>query len=97
MFKQILLHKMKIHDHGLSPLLMQNSYSKLNMAIKTLSADRISKNFAGPIILLLGQIKIKIFSPHPTDKNCLQKFRITVKFPNFGHKKNFAVINLKST
>ena len=49
MFKQILLHKMKIHDHGLSPLLMQTSYSKLNMAIKTLSADRISIFFAGPI------------------------------------------------
>ena len=28
-FKSKLFHKTKIYDHGLSPLLMQNSYSKL--------------------------------------------------------------------
>ena len=37
---------MKIYDHGLSPLLMQNPYSKFILAIKTLPLDRFLKNFA---------------------------------------------------
>ena len=44
MFKSRILHKKKIYDHELSPLLMQNSYSKLVLALKMLS---ISKLFAG--------------------------------------------------
>ena len=36
MFNSRKLHKMKIYDHGLSPLLMQNPYSKCIFAIKTL-------------------------------------------------------------
>ena len=44
-----MLQKMKIYEHGLPPLLMQNPYSKFILAIKTLSDDRIFKIFAGPI------------------------------------------------
>ena len=39
----LILHKMKICDHGLSLLLMQNSYSKLILAVKMLSADRFTR------------------------------------------------------
>ena len=38
-----MLHKIKIYDHGLSPLLMQNPYSKIILVLKTLSIDRFSK------------------------------------------------------
>ena len=34
MFKSRKLHKRKIYDDGLSPLLMQNPYSKFILAIK---------------------------------------------------------------
>ena len=47
--------KYHFHDHGLSPLPMQNPYSKFILAIKTLSADRFS-NF---LQVLLGQTMIK--------------------------------------
>ena len=43
------LHKTKIYDHGLSPLIMQNPYSKFILAIKTLIFDRFSKKIAGPV------------------------------------------------
>ena len=45
---------MKIYDHGLPPLLMQNPYSKFILAIKTLSVDRFSKFLQ----VLLQQIEI---------------------------------------
>ena len=40
-----MMQKMKIHDHGLPPLLMQNPYLKFILAIKKLSVDRLSKLF----------------------------------------------------
>ena len=55
MIKSNLAHKMKICI-GLSPLLMQNSYLKLILAITTLSVDSFSKF----LLVLLGQIEIKI-------------------------------------
>ena len=48
------LHKMKICDHELSPLLMQNPYSKFTMILKTLSFDQIPKFWQ----VLLQQIEI---------------------------------------
>ena len=43
-----ILHEMKIHDYGISPLLMQNSYSKLIFDLKMLSVDEFNF-FEGPI------------------------------------------------
>ena len=44
-----MFQKMKIYGHGLPPLLIQNPYSKFILAIKTLSVDRFSEIFAGPM------------------------------------------------
>ena len=46
--------KMKIYDHGLLPLLMQNPYSKFILVIKMLPVDRFSKTLQP----LLRQIEI---------------------------------------
>ena len=43
------MHKTKIYYHGLSPLLMQNPYSKFILDIKTLVFDRFSNFYAGPV------------------------------------------------
>ena len=53
-FKSRMLHNMKIYDHVLSPLLMQNPYSKFILAINTLTVDRFSKCLQ----VLLRQIEI---------------------------------------
>ena len=42
MFKSKIKHEMKIHDHGLSPLLMENSFFKTHAAIKMFSVDNFS-------------------------------------------------------
>ena len=54
MFKYRMLHKMKIYDHKLPPLLMHNPYSKFILVIETLSVDRFSKFLQ----VLLQQIEI---------------------------------------
>ena len=68
---------MKIYDHGLYPLLLQNPYSKYILAIKKLSVDRFSKSLQ----VLLRQIEIymltrKYLTCPPSAKNSLRKFSI---------------------
>ena len=72
-----ILHKIKIHYHGLSPLLMQNSYFKLILAIKMLSVDRFSKFLQ----VLLRQVELirKLF-PALEQSSSLQKFTIRCQF-----------------
>ena len=77
MFKSKILHKIKIYDHELSPLLMQNPYSKFILAIKTLIFDRFKKKMQ----VVLRQIEIQIknrkdFPCLPAIKNSRQKFII---------------------
>ena len=54
----ILTFETKIYDNVLSPLPMQNPYSKFILAIKTLILDRFSKNLQ----VLLRQIEIQMLS-----------------------------------
>ena len=75
---------MKIYYHGLSPLLMQNPYSKFIFDIKTLVFDRFSKFLQ----VLFQQIEIKLlnrkhFPCLSTDKNSRQKFIIRSQFLHF--------------
>ena len=43
LFKSTKLPELKVCDHGLSPLPMQNPYSKLILGIKSLFVNRFSK------------------------------------------------------
>ena len=52
------MHKTKNYYHGLSPLLMQNPYSKFILDIKTLVFDRFSKNLQ----VFLRQIEIQLLN-----------------------------------
>ena len=79
MFKSKLLQKTKIynHDFDLPPLLMQNTYTKFILAIKTLIFDRFSKVLQA----LLRQIETQMpnknyFSCPPANENSRQKFII---------------------
>ena len=57
---------MKINGNILSPLLLQNSYSKLIMAIKTLSVDKFS-NF---VQILLTHLNLASFSMGQNSPRC---------------------------
>ena len=64
---------MKIYDHGLPPLLMQNPYSKFLLAIKTLSVDRFLKFLQ----VLMRQIEIWMQTRNTFD--ALQQKKILLK------------------
>ena len=71
------MHKKKIYDHGLSPLLIQNPYSKFSLAEKMLFDDRFSNFFACPIATKCDpDADKKIFLCPPTIKNSPQKLSI---------------------
>ena len=53
LFESKMLPELKVCDHGLSPLPMQNPYSKLIFGIKSLFVNRFS-NF---LLHILRQIK----------------------------------------
>ena len=64
---------MKNHENGLSPLLLQNSYSKFDLTIKkTLSVDRF-KNKSSPITPIeIVMLSRKYFSCPPKDNSTLK-------------------------
>ena len=87
-----LLEKKKkhiFHDHRLSPLPMQNPYSKFLLVIKTLFVHRFSKFLQ----VLLGQTKIKIltwkyFSDIPNTKVQVGKDQEKAQSEKDSHSKN---------
>ena len=64
-----MLQKMKIYEHGLPPLLMQNPCSKFILAIKMLSVDRFSKLLQ----VLLRQIENIKCKKMKEKKKCVKK------------------------
>ena len=101
------MHTTKINYHGLSPLLMQNPYSKFILAIKTLVFDQFSKFFQA----LLRQIEIQLqnrkhFPCPPAVENSRQNSLSEVSFctldPNLqagsltGHFEFYVYENIKA-
>ena len=94
MFKSRILHKMKIYNHRLSPMRMQNSYSEFIFAIKTLSVDKFSFFFRSYYDKLKSRCFQKCFYFPPSVKNYLEKFSIrrqilhTIRLnPRRGHRR----------
>ena len=92
-FKSKLLHKTKIYDHGLSPLLMQNPYSKFILFIKTSFFDRFSKLLQVLLRQIKIQILVRIFFLTSSSQRFSPKIHYLLNRLKIVHKKNNSTIS----
>ena len=87
-----MLPELEVYDHGLSPLPMQNPYSKLILVIKSLFVNRLSKFLLHVTTNLVLNIVRKIFCLSPNKlyiipENSLSKVKSSILYSFLSEKK----------